>query len=210
MNRMMWSVGSAMNLCARYTAALVSSSKVQGFTQLINSYQHLWIKCARSFTSRLRHAHVIHMLDSYDTLWARALSEGSTRARKGVARGVAGVLVGALCLVSTQTSEAQLIASKSLKDLANYQLDDKQYKCHNQIVYLESRWTIDAIGNTKGTKQTHGYYQLKSKAAQGKPYDYQFWMYWYYVAGRYGLSPDNPDLPNYCLALKHLKTRGWQ
>ena len=136
--------------------------------------------------------------------------EGSTRARKGVARGVAGVLVGSLCLLSTQTSEAQLIANKSLKDLANYQLDDKQYKCHNQIVYLESRWTINAIGNKSGNHQTHGYYQLKSKAAIDAPYDKQFELYWYYVAGRYGLSPDNPDLPNYCLALKHLRHKGWQ
>jgi len=136
--------------------------------------------------------------------------EGSTRARKGVARGVAGVLVGALCLLSTQTSEAQLIASKSLKQLANYQLDDQQYKCHNQIVYIESRWTIDAIGNLSGKSKAYGYYQLKSKAAMNAPYDKQFELYWYYVAARYGYSVDNPDLPNYCLALKHLKRKGWQ
>jgi hypothetical protein len=131
--------------------------------------------------------------------------EGSTRARKGVARGVAGVLVGSLCLVSTQTSEAQLMP---IKVLANKQLTDKQYHCHNEIIYRESRFNIDAIGNKSGTKQTHGYYQIKSEHVKGKPYDYQFWIYWYYVASRYGYT--EYDEPNYCLALKHLKTKGWQ
>ena len=131
--------------------------------------------------------------------------EGSTRARKGVARGVAGVLVGSLCLVSPQTSEAQLVPIKSL---ANKQLTDKQYHCHNEIIYRESRFNIDAVGNKAGTKQTHGYYQLKSEAVKGKPYDYQFWIYWYYVASRYGYT--QYEEPNYCLALHHLKTKGWQ
>ena len=131
--------------------------------------------------------------------------EGSTRARKGVARGVAGVLVGSLCLMSPQTSEAKLVPIKSL---AAKQLTDKQYHCHNEIIYRESRFNIDAVGNKAGTKQTHGYYQLKSEAVKGKPYDYQFWMYWYYVASRYGYT--QYEEPNYCLALHHLKTKGWQ
>jgi hypothetical protein len=131
--------------------------------------------------------------------------EGSDRARKGVARWVAGVLVGSLCLLSTQTSEAQLMP---IKVLANKQLTDKQYHCHNEIIYRESRFNINAIGNKSGTKQTHGYYQIKSEHVKGKPYDYQFWIYWYYVASRYGYT--EYDEPNYCLALKHLKTKGWQ
>jgi hypothetical protein len=101
--------------------------------------------------------------------------------------------------------EASIDATKALAD---YQLTDKQYKCHNQIVYIESRWVIDAVGNKAGTKQTYGYYQMKSDHIKGKPYDYQFWMYWYYVAKRYGVT--QYDEPNYCNALHHLKTRGWQ
>ena len=95
-----------------------------------------------------------------------------------------------------------------LKALANKQLTDKQYKCHNEIIYRESRWKINAIGNKAGTKQTYGYYQIKSDSVQNKPYDYQFWMYWYYVSSRYGLT--QYDEPNYCNALHHLKTKGWQ
>ena len=128
--------------------------------------------------------------------------KGSDRARKGVARWVAGVLVGALCLVSTETSQAQ---NMPLKVLADKQLTDKQYHCHNEIVYRESRWKIDAVNGSH-----HGYYQMRTESMKNKPYDYQFYIYWYYVASRYGFDKDNPDLPDYCSALKHLRTRGWQ
>jgi hypothetical protein len=116
--------------------------------------------------------------------------------------------VGSLCLVGTQTSEAQLDATKSIKSLAAYQLTDAQYLCHNSIIYIESRWKIDAVGNKSGKKQTHGYYQMKSKSAINAPYDKQFELYWYYVAKRYGVT--KYDEPNYCAALKHLRSRGWQ
>jgi hypothetical protein len=125
--------------------------------------------------------------------------KGSDRARKGVARWVAGVLVGALCLISIETSEAQ---NMPLKALADKQLTDKQYHCHNEIVYRESRWKIDAINGSH-----YGYYQIRSKSVQNKPYDYQFYIYWYYVSKRYGLDYEIPD---YCKALHHLKTKGWQ
>jgi len=95
-----------------------------------------------------------------------------------------------------------------IKILAANQLTDAQYLCHNSIIYIESRWNINAIGNKTGNKQTHGYYQLKSKAAINAPYDKQFELYWYYVAKRYGVT--KYDEPNYCAALKHLRTRGWQ
>ena len=126
--------------------------------------------------------------------------KGSDRARKGVARWVAGVLVGSLCLLSAETSEAQLVP---LKVLANKQLTDKQYRCHNEIVYRESRWKIDAVNGSH-----HGYYQMRTESMKDKPYDYQFFVYWYYVFSRYGYT--EYDEPNYCLALKHLKTKGWQ
>ena len=125
--------------------------------------------------------------------------KGSDRARKGVARWVAGVLVGSLCLLSVETSEAQLVP---IKVLANKQLTDKQYHCHNEIIYRESRFNIDAVNGSH-----YGYYQMRSESMKNKPYDYQFYIYWYYVSKRYGL--DN-EIPDYCKALHHLKTRGWQ
>jgi hypothetical protein len=118
------------------------------------------------------------------------------------------VLVGSLCLSAAETASANNVPTKSIKQLANKQLTDKQYNCHNEIIYRESRWRIDAVGNKTGTKQTHGYYQIKSESIKGKPYDYQFWTYWYYVASRYGYT--QYEEPNYCVALNHLKTKGWQ
>ena len=125
------------------------------------------------------------------------------RARpKGAARSVAvaiGILISIASPIEVQAN------NMPLKVLANKQLTDKQYNCHNEIVYRESRWKIDAVNGSH-----YGYYQIRSKSVQNKPYDYQFYIYWYYVASRYGFDKDNPDLPDYCSALKHLRTRGWQ
>jgi hypothetical protein len=83
-------------------------------------------------------------LDWSDKLLARA-HQGLTPRLKGASRWVAKVLVGALCLSGTQSAEAQLDATKSIKSLAAYQLTDAQYLCHNSIIYIESRWKIDAV-----------------------------------------------------------------
>jgi hypothetical protein len=125
------------------------------------------------------------------------------RARpKGAARSVA-VAIGILLSIAMPLDvQASIDATKSLKVLANKQLTDKQYKCHNQIVYRESRFNINAVNGSH-----HGYYQIRSKSIKGKPYDYQFYIYWYYVSKRYGLDHEIPD---YCKALHHLKTKGWQ
>jgi hypothetical protein len=96
----------------------------------------------------------------------------------------------------------------TLKQIANYQLTDKQYKCHNEIVFRESRWQANAVGNKHGKKQAHGYYQIKSTAAIGADDEQQFYLYWTYVAHRYGLT--QYDEPNYCVALHHLISKGWQ
>jgi hypothetical protein len=135
---------------------------------------------------------------------ARAL-EGLRANRLRLVRSVAAVIGILLSIASADKLEAQ---NMPIKVLAAYQLTDAQYLCHNSIIYIESRWKIDAVGNKTGKKQTHGYYQMKSKAAFNAPYDKQFELYWYYVAKRYGVT--KYDEPNYCAALKHLRTRGWQ
>ena len=133
--------------------------------------------------------------------------QGLRASLKGLACSVAVVSGITMPIAGASSPEAQ---NMPIKRLANYQLTDKQYKCHNEIIYRESRWNIDAIGNRSGKKQTHGYYQLKIEAIKGKPYDYQFSVYWYYVASRYSFDKDYPEIPDYCAALKHLKTKGWQ
>jgi hypothetical protein len=133
---------------------------------------------------------------------ARAL-EGLRANRLRLVRSVAIVIGILLSMASADRLEAQNQPTKSIKTLANKQLTDKQYHCHNEIIYRESRFNINAVNGSH-----YGYYQMRSKSMQGKPYDYQFYVYWYYVASRYGYT--EYDEPNYCLALKHLKTKGWQ
>jgi len=187
MSHTMSNAGSVMNLCARYIAHLVFNSKV--VASILP-------------TSNLRHAVLsrtyVNVLGASGTLSARSLKGFNSRL-KGVARELAVAIGILLSIASMPNSQASIVP---LKVLANKQLTDKQYNCHNEIVYRESRWQIDAVNGSH-----YGYYQMRSKSMQGKPYDYQFYIYWYYVSKRYGLDYEIPD---YCKALHHLKTRGWQ
>ena len=202
MNHTMLNAVSVMNRCARFIALSGSRLRVLASTLRISKLCTPVDNYATRLTIRLRHSHFIHLLDMASTLLARAL-KGLTPRLKGASRWVAKVLVGVLCLGVAQPAEAQLDANKSMKSLAAYQLTDEQYKCHNEIVHRESSWNLLAVNGSH-----YGYYQMRTKAIKGKPYDYQFWMYWYYVAKRYGVT--QYDEPNYCKALHHLKTRGWQ
>ena len=128
---------------------------------------------------------------------------GSERAASRIARSVAIALVGAMSIASAPSSQGSIKPYTSLKQLADYQLTDKQYKCHNEIVYRESRFKFDAVNGSH-----YGYYQIRSKSLHKAPYDYQFYRYWAYVLHRYGYT--EYDEPDYCKALHHLKTKGWQ
>jgi hypothetical protein len=142
------------------------------------------------------------VIDASGTLSARS-HQGFNSRLKGVARELAVVIGILLSIASIDRSEASIVPTKSIKQLADKQLTDKQYHCHNEIIYRESRWNIDAVNGSH-----HGLYQGRSKSLKNSPADYQFWWYWYYVANRYGIT--QYDEPNYCAALHHLKTKGWQ
>ena len=148
-------------------------------------------------TRRLSRTYV-DVVGGRSTLSARS-PKGFNSRLKGVARELAVVIGISLSMALMPRAEASIVP---LKVLANKQLTDKQYKCHNEIVYRESRWKIDAVNGSH-----HGYYQMRTKSMKNKPYDYQFYIYWYYVSKRYGLDYEIPD---YCNALHHLKTKGWQ
>ncbi|CAB4149176.1 hypothetical protein UFOVP538_6 [uncultured Caudovirales phage] len=147
-----------------------------------------------------------NVLPSSGTLRARA-PKGLTPSRSRIARGVALASGIALSMLSTDVW-ANNMPYKELKKLANYQLTDKQYACHNEIAYRESRWNYRAVGNIGGTKQAYGLYQMKVESLKRSTPIKQFWMYWQYVGYRYGHT--EYDEPNYCKALHHLKTKGWQ
>ena len=128
---------------------------------------------------------------------------GSARARKGRARVVAIVSGTALFMSIAPVSGASNQAIRYVKELAKEQLTDKQELCHHEIVYRESRW------NPRAKNGSHyGLYQGKSKSLKNASTIKQWWWYWHYVAHRYGWT--EYDEPDYCKALHHLKTKGWQ
>lgn len=146
-------------------------------------------------------------LDINGTLSARA-HQGLNASPIGLARVVAlaiGISLSIATPLDAQASEKQI---RWAKQLAKEQLTDKQEACHHEIIYRESRWDYKAIGNIGGTKQTYGLYQMKIKSLRKANAITQFWTYHTYVAHRYGWT--YYDEPNYCKALHHLKTKGWQ
>ena len=152
----------------------------------------------------------MNLFDSHVTL-RREPFRGSARARKGRARVVAIVIGTALCMSIAPVSQGSIDANKNVqwaKQLAKQQLTDKQELCHHEIVFRESTWNYKAIGNKGGTKQTYGLYQMKVDSLKHANSIKQFWMYYHYVGYRYGWT--QYDEPDYCKALNHLKTKGWQ
>ena len=148
-----------------------------------------------------------NVLDTSGTLSARA-HQGLNASPIGLARVVALAIGISLSIATPLDAQANNLSYTKLKELANYQLTDKQLACHDEIVHRESRWDYKAIGNKSGTKQAYGLYQMKSESLRRSTPIKQFWMYWHYVAHRYGHT--EYDEPNYCGALHHLKTKGWQ
>ena len=142
------------------------------------------------------------ILDSHDMLSCKSPSRAHRKPLKRIACGVAIALVGSLCLAS-EASSGDIEQHKSIKQLADYQLTDKQYDCHNRITYIESRNDLTARNGSH-----YGIYQGRSRALKGAPADYQFYWYWSYVSHRYGVTEyDEPDM---CKALHHLRVKGWQ
>ena len=151
-----------------------------------------------------------NVLGASGTLLARA-HQGLTAGPKGTARRVAIVIGTTLFMSIAPVSQGSIDANKHIKwakQLAKEQLTDKQELCHHEIVYRESRWNYKAVGNLSGTKRVYGLYQMKTESLKRSSAITQFWMYYHYVGRRYGWT--EYEDPNYCNALHHLKTKGWQ
>jgi hypothetical protein len=148
-------------------------------------------------------------LDTHGTLRARA-HQGLTPSRLRIARGVALAIGISLSIVSPIESKANDLVIKEIKAIAKTTLTHKQYLCHNEIIYRESRWNHRAVGNIGGTKQAYGLYQMKLKSLHTSTHIRQYWKYWYYVVHRYGVVDTKTHDANYCKALNHLIRHGWQ
>ena len=129
----------------------------------------------------------MNLFDSAGTLLARA-HQGLTAGPTGTARRVAIAIGISLSMAMPLDAQASNQAIRYVKDLAKYQLTDKQEACHHEIIYRESRWDYRAIGNIGGTKQAYGLYQMKVESLKKGSTVKQFWMYWHYVTHRYGKS----------------------
>ncbi len=160
-------------------------------------------------TSNLRNAVLtstyVNVLRSSGTLQARALKGAHSEPLTRRARWVAAVIGIALSMQSTAVGVGSIDPYYDLHSLADYQLTDKQYQCHNEITFMESSNRIDAVNGSH-----YGYYQMRNTLLKDAPYDVQFYYYHKYVSHRYGLDSYNDEVPNYCAALHHLKTKGWQ
>ncbi|CAB4149736.1 hypothetical protein UFOVP550_24 [uncultured Caudovirales phage] len=129
--------------------------------------------------------------------------KGSERAASRIARSVAIVIGIALSMQSTAVGQGSISPIKTIRVLADTQLTEVQEKCHNAIVYRESRFDKHAVNGSH-----HGYYQGRSEYLKGKPDEIQFLWYWSYVSNRFGIT--EYDEPDYCKALNHLVSKGWQ
>jgi hypothetical protein len=202
MNHMTLIVRFAALLCARFTVLFPFTSQAQDSIQQTSSYAQSVDKSDYKLLTRLRHAHVIHMLDMRGTLQARA-HQGLTPSRRRVARGVALVIGISMSIPMSAADNGSISPIHSVRQLADIQLTEKQEACHNAIVYRESRFNRYAVNGSH-----HGYYQGRTTYVKGKPDDVQFYWYWTYVSSRYGIT--EYDEPDYCKALHHLRAKGWQ
>lgn len=144
----------------------------------------------------------MNVIDTHGTLSARA-HRGLNASPSGLARVVALAIGISLSMAMPLDAQANDKAIGYVKQLAKYQLTDKQELCHNEIVYRESRWDPNAVNGSH-----HGLYQGRSKSLKNASTVKQWWWYWHYVTHRYGVT--QYDEPDYCKALQHLKTKGWQ
>ena len=144
----------------------------------------------------------MNRLDWHGTLSARA-HQGLNASPIGLARVVALAIGISLSIATPLDAQASNLSIRYVKDLAKEQLTDKQELCHHEIVYRESRWDPRAKNGSH-----YGLYQGKSKSLKNASTIKQWWWYWHYVAHRYGWT--EYDEPDYCKALHHLKTKGWQ
>jgi len=189
-------------LCARFTVLFPFTSPAQDSIPQTASYTQPVDKSDQNTKQRLRHAQVIHMLDTRGTLQARA-HQGLTPSRRRVARGVALVIGISMSIPMSAADNGSISPIHSVRQLADIQLTEKQESCHNAIVYRESRFDRYAVNGSH-----HGYYQGRTTYLINKPDDVQFYWYWSYVSSRYGITEyDEPDM---CKALHHLRVKGWQ
>ena len=151
---------------------------------------------AQYFTSRLRHAHVIHMLDRGFMLSTQSLSKAHRGRLRRIARGVLLAFGIALCFMPA-AGGSKPMQYVSYKEYALHSLgyNYKEYKCLEILYTKESNWRPNAKNGSH-----HGIPQGRSEyLARVNGYKQVEWGL-KYIGHRYG-EP--------CIALQHWKDKGW-
>ena len=199
MNHIQLLASSATARCRRFTQFLISNLRAQASIQRTTNYAQAVDNFRYKLTSRLRHAHVIHMLDSYGTLLARAF-KGSERAAQRIARSVAIVIGISLCLPMSHASSGSIDAIKP-KDFIRLSMDKKEAICLIRLYGKESAFNPYAIGNLSGKYHTYGIPQLKNALIYDKSPIEQI---------KYGIKYiDHRYQGNACNAWNHWLRKGW-
>jgi hypothetical protein len=170
------------------------SKKLAGL--VTKTYEQVVDNFAQYFTSRLRHAHVIHMLDKVCMLSSQSLSKAHREPPKRIARGVLLAFGIALCF----PTEAGSTKPKEYIDYKTYSLylldfNYQQHKCLLKLYGKESAWKPDAVnGSHYGIPQGKSVYLSTLNG-----YDQIQWGL-NYIGHRYG-EP--------CVAWDHWKRKRW-
>ena len=134
-------------------------------------------------------------IDTYLTSSIRSILAGEPLRR--IARRRSLVLLGALCIVGTTPAEAVTNTDHYKLYLHTKIIDYKGFHCAVSVAQIESRWNYQARNNSH-----FGLFQMKNKKVQYmNPYTQIDWWH------RYLMTRYKGDA---CLALLHLKTKGWQ
>jgi hypothetical protein len=199
MNHTMLIARSAGRVCARFTAQLLFTLQGLASIQQINSYAQPVDNFAQKVKARLRHAHVIHMLDMAGTLQARA-HQGLTPSRLSVARGVAAAIGISLFIPMAHASSGSIEAIQP-KDYIRLVLPKQEAICLIRLYGKESAFNPYAIGNLSGKYHTYGIPQLKNALIADKTAIEQIHYGLKYIDHRYD--------GNACNAWSHWLRKGW-
>ena len=154
--------------------------------ELSTGVQSLW-------TTRRKHAEVIHLLASNLTRVVRSMLAGEPLMR--IARRRCLVLLGVLCVVGTTPAQA-VTEIDNLKLYAHSRIINyEQFQCLNKLITAESNWRINAINGSH-----YGLGQMRNKSYRNLDGYRQIDWTIRYINGRYG---------SMCNAYRHWQKKGW-
>ena len=151
--------------------------------------------------TRLRHAQVIHMLDTSGTLTARA-HQGLRASLKGVACSVA-IAIGIALSIGASPADSAPIKTIDPKTYIRFNYDSSESLCLIKLYGKESAFNPRAIGNLSSPTKSYvyGIPQLKNPIIQHLSAIEQIDYGMKYIAHRYDGLP--------CKAWKHWQVKGW-